>query len=175
MRVVVFADDSERLAAELALLDATVAEMRTARASPKAPQHSAPRVVVAVLGGVPSQRGSAARRQALDQIAERVLRLKASLLPERSVVRVVGAATHREPSSVRRVLEASEKRSPRRRSLQSVDPKTAKFAGFDYVLMSWTIGVLVFVVLFVFLCIPWAPQLDAELLSTIKSGGDKRD
>lgn len=168
--VVVFKRDEDRFAAEMALLQRTVSDARE-RGRVAKDALPAPRVVVAVVGGAPASGAQ------LKQLQSYLAELAGTKSP-RTLVRVVAA---RSQSKTRRVLERSPESASasasRRRSLAGAAARspTKKFQGFDYVLMSWTIAGLGLLVLFVFLCIPWAPQLDAELLSTLKAGEGKRD
>ena len=45
----------------------------------------------------------------------------------------------------------------------------APFQGSDYVIMCWTMVAFSLLVIFVFFCIPWAPELDPALRASLKS------
>lgn len=78
---------------------------------------------------------------------------------------VAVAATYPVPAT------KAEEIALKRRRLAETAP-VAGFSGPEYVLMCWVLITLVIIAFFVFCCIPWAPELDAGLRSSLKSKAD---
>jgi hypothetical protein len=157
VNAVVVEKQSERLGAELALIKTLVHDVSN--------KENRPAFVFAEIFGL-KNRASAERSASFAELSsglETILR-QLKQTTSRPLFQIVFTEKKQgpSPSSITEV-EAVESR----RLLQTTAATFTITAG-DYVLMSWTLLAIVFLVIFAIICIPWAPELDPVLRSTLK-------